>query len=35
VEVGHPGPWGEANGRLVYVADSAGEAAQHLHNHLK
>lgn len=35
VEVGHPGPWGEANGRLVYVADSAGEAAQHLHNNLK
>jgi uncharacterized protein (TIGR00725 family) len=35
VELGHPAPWGEANGRLVYVADSAGEAAQHLHNKLK
>ena len=35
VEVGHPGPWGEANGRLVYVADSAGEAAQHLDSKLK
>ena len=34
VEIAHPGPWGEANGRLVYVADSAGEAAQHLHNNL-
>ena len=35
VELGHPAPWGEANGRLVYVAESPGEAAQHLHNYLK
>lgn len=35
VELGHPAPWGEANGRLVYIAGSPGEAAQHLHNHLK
>jgi uncharacterized protein (TIGR00725 family) len=35
VELGHPAPWGEANGRLVYIADSPGEAAQHLHNKLK
>lgn len=30
VELGHPGPWGEANGRLVHVADSAEEAARYL-----
>lgn len=35
VELGQRAHWGEANGRLVYVADSPGEAAQHLHNHLK
>ena len=35
VELGHPSPWGETNRRLVHVADSPGEAAQHLHNHLK
>ncbi len=35
VELGHPAPWGEANGRLVQVADSPGEAAQYLHNKLK
>jgi len=35
VELGHPAPWGEANGRLVHVADSPGEAAQHLHSKLK
>jgi uncharacterized protein (TIGR00725 family) len=35
VELGQRALWGEANGRLVYVADSPGEAAQHLHNHLK
>src|SRR5207248_9625892 len=34
VELGHPSPWGETNRRLVHVADSPGEAAQHLHNHL-
>lgn len=35
VELGQPAPWGEANGRLVYIADSPGEAALHLHNNLK
>ncbi len=30
VELGHPAPWGEANGRLVYIADTAGDAALHL-----
>ena len=30
VELGHPAPWGEANGRLVYVASSPAEAATHL-----
>jgi uncharacterized protein (TIGR00725 family) len=35
VELGHPAPWGEANGRLVYVADSPGEAAQHLLKNLR
>jgi uncharacterized protein (TIGR00725 family) len=35
VELGHPTPWGEANGRLVYVAGSPGEAAQHLLKNLR
>ncbi len=35
VELGHHGSWGEANGRLVHVADSPGEAAQHLLRSLK
>lgn len=30
VELGHPAPWGEANGRLVYVAETAGDVANHL-----
>jgi uncharacterized protein (TIGR00725 family) len=30
VEVGHPAPWGEANGRLVYVAATPGDVASHL-----
>jgi len=30
VELGHPGAWGEANGRLVYVAATPGDAANHL-----
>jgi len=30
VELGHPAPWGEANGRLVYVAATPGDAANHL-----
>ena len=35
VELGRPAPWAEANGRLVFVAGSPGDAAQHLHNNLK
>src|SRR5215471_20319547 len=30
VELGHPAPWGEANGRLVHVAASYSEAVSHL-----
>ena len=30
VELGHPGPWGEANGRLVHVAPTPGDVANHL-----
>jgi len=30
VEVGHPGPWGEANGKLVHTAISPVEAAEFL-----
>jgi hypothetical protein len=35
VELGHPAPWGEANGRLVHVAATAGDAANHLLQSLK
>jgi uncharacterized protein (TIGR00725 family) len=35
VELGHSAPWGEANGRLVHVAATAGDAANHLRSHLK
>jgi hypothetical protein len=35
VELGHPAPWGEANGRLVHVAATPGDAASHLRRHLK
>jgi hypothetical protein len=35
VELGHPAPWGEANGPLVYVAASPGDAANHLRSNLK
>jgi uncharacterized protein (TIGR00730 family) len=35
VELGHPAPWGEANGRLVHVAASPGDAANHLRSNLK
>lgn len=35
VELGHPAPWGEANGRLVYVAATAGDIAHHLTEKLK
>lgn len=30
VELGHPAPWGEANGRLVHVATSHEDAVSHL-----
>jgi uncharacterized protein (TIGR00725 family) len=35
VELGHPAPWGEANGRLVHVASDPAEAATFLCNHLR
>jgi hypothetical protein len=35
VELGHPAPWGEANGRLVYVAATPGDVAHHLTEKLK
>jgi uncharacterized protein (TIGR00730 family) len=35
VELGHPAPWGEANGRLVHVAPTAGDAAGYLETSLK
>jgi hypothetical protein len=35
VELGHPAPWGEANGRLVHVAATPGDAANHLLQSLK
>ena len=35
VELGHPAPWGEANGRLVHVAASPGDAANYLETRLK
>jgi len=35
VELGHPAPWGEASGRLVYVAATPGDVANHLTTKLK
>jgi uncharacterized protein (TIGR00730 family) len=35
VELGHSGPWGEANGRLVHVAVTPNEAAEYLKERLK
>jgi hypothetical protein len=35
VELGHPAPWGEANGQLVHVAATPGDAANHLRTNLK
>ena len=35
VELGHPAPWGEANGRLVHVAATPGDVANHLTMKLK
>ncbi|HXT26299.1 MAG TPA: LOG family protein [Candidatus Eisenbacteria bacterium] len=34
VEVGHPGPWGEANGKLVHTAATPADAAEFLHKKL-
>jgi uncharacterized protein (TIGR00725 family) len=35
VELGHPAPWGEANGRLVHVAASHVDAVSHLVSKLR
>jgi len=35
VELGHNSPWGEANGRLIYVAATPQDAARHLKEILK
>ncbi len=35
VELGHNSPWGEANGRLIYVAATPKDAARHLKEILK
>ena len=35
VELGHPAPWGEANGPLIFAAATPGEAASHLTEKLK
>jgi len=35
VELGQSSTWGEANGRLVYVASSPGDVASHLITQLK
>jgi uncharacterized protein (TIGR00730 family) len=35
VELGHPAPWGEANGRLVHMAASPGDAASYLQTRLQ
>src|ERR1700741_1256236 len=34
VELGHPAPWGEANGRLVHTVRTPGEAAEFLRSKL-
>src|SRR5229473_3382942 len=35
VELRHPAPWGEANGRLVYIAETPGDVDNHLNTKLK
>jgi uncharacterized protein (TIGR00730 family) len=35
VELGHPAPWGEVNGRLVHVAATPGEVVRHFKEKLK
>jgi hypothetical protein len=34
VELGHPAPWGEANGRLVHLAANPAHAAEFLREKL-
>jgi hypothetical protein len=35
VELGHPAPWGEVNGRLVHVAATPGDVVRHFKEKLK
>src|SRR6202521_4613682 len=35
VELGHPAPWGEVNGRLVHVAATPGDVVRHFKAKLK
>jgi uncharacterized protein (TIGR00730 family) len=35
VELGHPAPWGEGNGRLVHVAATPGDVVRHFNEKLK
>lgn len=35
VELGHPAPWGEANGRLVHLAATPADVVRHLKDRLK
>jgi uncharacterized protein (TIGR00725 family) len=35
VELGHPAPWGEANGRLVHLAATAEDVVRHFKEKLK
>jgi len=35
VELGHPAPWGERNGRLVHLAATPADAARHLKEKLE
>ena len=35
VELGHPAPWGETNGRLVHIAAGVDEAAEYLKQNAK
>jgi len=35
VELGHPAPWGEANGRLVHMAETPAEVLRHFRQHFQ
>jgi hypothetical protein len=35
VELGHPAPWSEANGRLVYLAATPADVLRHFREQLK